>query len=54
MERSNNIEIIRRLAEEYNNPRYFQTDPIAFPKHFLQLMQCGRGRLCGRRIYVYP
>ena len=41
MERSNNIEIIRRLAEEYNNPRYFQTDPIAFPKHFLQLMQCG-------------
>lgn len=37
MERSNNIEIIRRLAEEYNNPRYFQTDPIAFPKHFLQL-----------------
>ena len=41
MERSNNIEIIRRLAEEYNNPRYFQTDPIAFPKHFLQLTQGG-------------
>ena len=41
IERSNSIEIIRRLAEEYNNPRYFQTDPIAFPKHFLQLMQCG-------------
>ena len=48
MERSNNIEIIRRLAEEYNNPRYFQTDPIAFPKHFLQLMQCGSaGTQCG-------
>ena len=48
MERSNNIEIIRRLAEEYNNPRYFQTDPIAFPKHFLQLMQCGSaGAQCG-------
>lgn len=41
IELSNSIEIIRRLAEEYNNPRYFQTDPIAFPKHFLQLMQCG-------------
>ena len=48
MERSNSIEIIRRLAEEYNNPRYFQTDPIAFPKHFLQLMQCGSaGAQCG-------
>lgn len=48
MERSNNIEIIRRLAEEYNNPRYFQTDPIAFPKHFLQLMQFGNaGAQCG-------
>ena len=48
MERSNNIEIIRRVAEEYNNPRYFQTDPIAFPKHFLQLMQCGSaGVQCG-------
>ena len=48
IERINNIEIIRRLAEEYNNPRYFQTDPIAFPKHFLQLMQCGSaGAQCG-------
>ena len=48
MERSNNIEIIRRLAEEYNNPRYFQMDPIAFPKHFLQLMQGGSaGAQCG-------
>ena len=48
MERSNNIEIIRRLAEEYNNPRYFQTDPIAFPKHFLQLIQGGSaGAQCG-------
>ena len=48
MERSNNIEIIRKLAEEYNNPRYFQTDPIAFPKHFLQLTQCGSaGAQCG-------
>ena len=48
IERSYSIEIIRRLAEEYNNPRYFQTDPIAFPKHFLQLMQCGSaGAQCG-------
>ena len=51
MERSNNIEIIRRLAEEYNNPSYFQTDPIAFPKHFLQLMQCGSaGAASGRAV----
>ena len=48
IERSNNIEIIRRLAEEYNNPRYFQMDPIAFPKHFLQLTQFGNaGAQCG-------
>ena len=48
IERSNSIEIIRRLAEEYNNPRYFQTDPIAFPKHFLQLTQGGSaGGQCG-------
>lgn len=48
IELSNSIEIIRRLAEEYNNPRYFQTDPIAFPKHFLQLTQGGSaGAKCG-------
>lgn len=48
IERSNSIEIIRRLAAEYNNPRYFQTDPIAFPKHFLQLTQGGSaGAKCG-------
>ena len=48
IELSNSIEIIRRLAEEYNNPRYFQTDPIAFPKHFLQLTQFGNaGAQCG-------
>ena len=48
IETSNSIEIIRRLAEEYNNPRYFQTDPIAFPKHFLQLTQGGSaGAQCG-------
>ena len=48
IERSNSIEIIRKLAEEYNNPRYFQTDPIAFPKHFLQLTQGGSaGAQCG-------
>ena len=50
IERSNSIEIIRRLAEEYNNPRYFQTDPIAFPKHFLQLMQCGSA--AGEYVYT--
>lgn len=47
MDRSTCIAIIRRLADEYNNPRYFQTDPIAFPKHFLKLMQEGTTALVG-------
>ena len=27
-------EIIRSLAEQYNNEEYFRGDPIIFPKHF--------------------
>ena len=36
--------LLKEWATTYNNPQYFQEDPIAFPKHFAQLMQEGR---CG-------
>ena len=39
IERSNSIEIIRRYAEEYNNPRYCQTHPIAFPMPLVPLLE---------------
>lgn len=32
------IDLLREWAEEYNDPRYFEEDPIAFPREFL-----GRG-----------
>lgn len=32
------IEKLRYWAERYNNPRYFEEDPIAFPRRFLQMM----------------
>ncbi|MBE6247118.1 MAG: DUF2400 domain-containing protein [Bacteroidales bacterium] len=31
-------EIIRSLAEQYNNEEYFRGDPIIFPKHFARIM----------------
>ena len=37
------IETIRQLAEEYNKEKYFQGDPIIFPKHFAKLMQGKEG-----------
>lgn len=30
------IAIVRRLAEEYNKPKYFENDPIIFPKFFYE------------------
>ncbi|MGM9774483.1 MAG: DUF2400 family protein [Candidatus Egerieousia sp.] len=39
MNRKETIEIVRRLGNEYNNPKYFECDPIIFPKHFCLLMQ---------------
>lgn len=38
------IEKIVGLAHQYNNPIYFQEDPIIFPKHFAQLMQNGNSQ----------
>ena len=33
------IENIRKIAGEYNDPAHFVEDPIAFPRHFLYLME---------------
>ena len=30
------IELLRAWAEEYNDPQYFEEDPIAFPREFMQ------------------
>lgn len=38
------IEIIRSLAEQYNNDEYFTGDPIIFPKHFARVMEGQSGR----------
>lgn len=32
------IDKLRVWAERYNNPRYFEEDPIAFPRRFAQMM----------------
>ncbi len=32
-------------AEEYNDPKYFQEDPIAFPTHFVRLYRSGEASL---------
>ena len=36
-------ETIKELAGIYNNPIYFETDPIIFPKHFYLLMNGKEG-----------
>ena len=38
-------EIISQLAAEYNKEEYFQNDPIAFPKHFANLIKEGKATL---------
>jgi len=43
-----NRETIEKLvlwAETYNNPVYFEEDPIAFPRKFAELMKTGRASL---------
>ena len=32
-------------AHEYNNPKYFQEDPIAFPREFARRLECGKASL---------
>lgn len=43
-----NIKLKEQLiewAEEYNNPKYFQEDPIAFPRHFNDMLLRGEARI---------
>lgn len=36
---------IRALARRYNHPRYFEKDPVIFPRHFAALLKKGQARL---------
>ena len=38
-------DILRSRAGTYNDPRYFQEDPIAFPTHFAELMSGSKASL---------
>ena len=40
-----NASLLRELAEKYNDPQYFQEDPIIFPKHFAALYAEGKASL---------
>ncbi|MCQ2143528.1 MAG: DUF2400 domain-containing protein [Bacteroidales bacterium] len=43
-----NAETIEKLvlwAETYNDPVYFEEDPIAFPRRFVEMMKAGRASL---------
>ncbi len=33
---------IKKLADKYNHPKYFETDPIIFPRHFASLYYKGK------------
>lgn len=34
--KKNTIELLQEWAEEYNQPKYFEEDPIAFPREFIR------------------
>lgn len=36
---------LRLYARKYNDPAYFETDPIAFPRHFVRMLEEGRACL---------
>ncbi len=40
-----NADLLRRYAAQYNDPRYFEEDPIIFPRRFAQLLACGAASL---------
>ncbi len=40
-----NASLLQELAEKYNDPQYFQEDPIIFPKRFAALYAEGRASL---------
>ena len=39
------MKLLRKLAEKYNDPKYFTKDPIIFPKHFAELYNEGKMKL---------
>lgn len=39
------MEELKKLAKQYNNQKYFERDPIIFPKHFKQLFLNGEASL---------
>ena len=39
------IELLTAHARDYNNPKYFEEDPIIFPKHFAELYKKGEALL---------
>ncbi len=39
------IELLRAQAETHNDPKYFEEDPIRFPRHFAELYRQGRASL---------
>ena len=44
MEQATKIQLIE-WAQEYNDPKYFQEDPIAFPTHFARKLASGEATL---------
>lgn len=38
-------ERLRLFAATYNNPQYFETDPIAFPRHFVRMLEADQASL---------
>lgn len=36
---------LREYARTYNDSKYFETDPIAFPRHFVQMLEAGEATL---------
>lgn len=45
MNEAQTIELLRCYADKYNNMRYFEEDPIIFPKHFAALLAEGKASL---------
>lgn len=45
MNEQETTELLRRYAEEYNDMKYFTSDPIIFPRHFAELAKEGKADL---------
>ncbi len=38
-------ELLRQYADRYNDRRYFEQDPVSFPRHFVTLLEDGKATL---------